>query len=172
MKGFGRVIAVVLTAAVCTVAHAQAAPNQAQIMEKLQRLMGGKDSKAVMARVTVIGAVLTCTQNSAGKDATNAFYQQLRAVGDQARGDCRAGQPEHARQRMLEYFTQNKNHPVMKAALGCYDSMVPEIQALGDPQVSTDAANVSRWVRDPALAAQEMKANEVCQGSNSQAALQ
>ncbi len=152
-------------------AEAQAVPNQQQVMEKLQRLMGGKDSKAVMARVTVVGAVLTCTQNAAGKDATNAFYQQLRVVGDQARADCRAGQPEQARQRMLQYFSQNQNHPVTKAALGCYDSMVPEISGLGDPQVSTDAANIARWVRDPASASREMKASEICQGSNSQAGL-
>lgn len=139
-------------------------PTNSDIAGQLQKLTG-KNSSEALAQVVVVGSLIGCTQKTAGKEATNAFYQQMQIVGKQAEAECRAGKPEDARALMLNTFKQQQNSPVVKAALGCYDAQKQTVDVIAGPRMAADVAHYAGWVRDPAKAEKEMQLGDICRGS-------
>ena len=143
------------------VANAPANP-QADMMMQMQKVMGKKNSQEAMGQVIVIGSLLGCTQKTAGAEATNAFYQQMQTVGKTVEAYCKQGHATEARALLLATFAQNKTNPVVASALTCYDTQLASVNALGGPRMAADAAHYARWVRNPAIAQQELKETDVC----------
>lgn len=138
-----------------------ATPTNADLSQQLQKLTG-KNNPQALAQVVVLGSLLGCTQKTAGKDATNAFYQQMQAVGKQAEAACKAGKPEDARALMINTFKQQQASAVVKAALGCYDAQKQTVEAIGGPALSADVAHYAGWLRDPTKAEKEMQTGDIC----------
>ena len=143
-------------------ALAQPAPSQADVMQQLQKMMASKDSQQVMGQALTIASMLGCTQKTAGKEATQAFYSKMQGIGKTVEGYCKQGNATEARALLLATVVENANNPVTKAALGCYDQQSPNIAALGGASLATKAANYARWVRNPEAAKTEMKESDVC----------
>ncbi len=139
-----------------------AAAAQPQLMDQLKGAMGKNQSSEALGQVIVLGSLLGCTQKTAGNEATQTFYHQMEAIGKTVEGYCRAGEPTKARALLLGTFEQNQNNAVVKSALTCYDAQTANIAALAGAQVAATSANYARWVRDPKLAAREMKETDVC----------
>lgn len=144
-------------------------PSNADIAAQLQKL-SGKNSKQALAQVVVIGSLLGCTQKTAGKEATNAFYKKMSDVGHRAELLCKESKPAEARALMLSTFKENQNDPVVKAAHGCYEAQKETVATVGGPRMAIDAANYAKWVKDPALAEKEMQNQDICRGKPKTAA--
>ncbi len=154
-----------------TAADGTVVPNLSnEAIQQLQKLTGKKNSQEQIGQVMVIGSLLGCTQKTAGKEATQAFYQQMQAVSKTAEAYCKAGHATEARALLLSTFQQNKTSPVVKAALGCYDTQASSIGALGGPSMAADAARYASWVRDPENAKINMKEQDICRGTPKTAA--
>ncbi len=142
--------------------------NQTQLMDQIKNAMGKNQSSEALGQVIVLGSLLGCTQKTAGKEATQNFYHAMETVGKTVEGYCKAGEPAKARALLLGTFEQNQNNAVVKSALACYDAQTANIEALAGKQVAATSANYARWVRDPKLAAREMKETDVCKQSKGQ----
>ena len=114
----------------------------------------------------LIGSILSCTQKTAGQQPTQTFYNEMNAIGKQAEGYCKQGNATEARALLVSTFTTKKDDPVAKAALACYDAQSSLVAGIGGAQIAADAANYARWMRDPALAATEMKDTDICRNSD------
>ncbi len=148
-----------------------AQPAQTDMMSQLQGILGKKGgSQQNLGQVVVIGSLLGCTQKTAGKEATDAFYQQMQAVGKTVEGYCKQGNAAQARALILSTVNQNQNSPVVKSALTCYDQQAANISAMGGQRMATDAANYARWMRNPGLAEKELKESDVCRNMKPAAA--
>jgi len=143
-------------------ALAQTANPQSEMMQQLQRMMAGKNSQQVLGQALAIGTLLGCTQKTAGKEATQAFYSQMQAIGKTVEGYCKRGHKTEARALLLATVEENADHAVTKAALGCYDVQLPNIAALGGKRMAADAARYASWVRDPEAAKTGMKESDAC----------
>jgi hypothetical protein len=143
-------------------ALAQTANPNAEMMQQLQKMMAGKKSQEALGQAVVIGTMLNCTQKTAGKEATQAFYAEIKTIGKTVEGYCKNGHATEARALLLATVEQNASHPVTTAALGCYDQQLPNIAALGGARMATDAARYARWVRDPEAAKTQMQETDVC----------
>ena len=126
------------------------------------KLAGNTISQQQLGQVMVIGSIMGCTQKTAGKEATNAFYQEMQALGKTVEGYCKSGQPTLARSTVLNTLAAKQNDPVVKAVLTCYDAQKANVTALGGHQVAADAEHYSRWIKDPAAAKAEMQESDVC----------
>jgi hypothetical protein len=142
-----------------------AMPSQSDIASKMLKLGGGKNSEEVLGQVMVVGSLLGCTQKTAGKEATQAFYGEMQKVGKTAESYCKQGQATEARALLLSTFAAKKNDAVVKAGLGCYDVQAQMVQAMGGKRLATDAAHYARWLRDPEIAKSEMKETDICRNS-------
>lgn len=144
------------------------APAPAQSID-LNALVGKFATKAnsqeKLGQVIVIGTLLNCTQKTAGKPATDAFYQQMQAVGKQVEGYCKQGNAAQARTTVLETLNAKHNDPVVKSLLTCYDAQKTTVASLGGQQVARDAEHYSRWLKEPELAKTEMQESDVCRKS-------
>ena len=138
-----------------------AKPN-AEMMQQLQRMMQGKNSQQVLGQALAIGTLLGCTQKTAGKEATQAFYSEMQAIGKTVEGYCKRGHATQARTLLLATVEENADHAVTKAALSCYDAQLPNILALGGKRMAADAARYASWMRDPEAAKTDIKESSVC----------
>lgn len=132
------------------------------MMQQLQKLAGKKNSQEKLGQALVIGSLLGCTQKTAGKEATEAFYHRMKAVGKTVQSYCNEDHATEARALLVSTFQENHRHEVVKAALGCYDTQAENIAALGGERMATDAANYARWMREPALIESQLKEADVC----------
>ncbi len=137
-------------------------PTQADIAATVQKLSGKKNTKDGLGQVIAIGSILGCTQKTAGKPATQAFYRDMQAIGKRIESHCRAKQAADAKALALSTFAARKNDTVVKSALHCYDTQVDALSALTGPRMAADAANYARWLRDPEIAKVEMKESDIC----------
>ena len=153
-----------LLASIPCYAQESATPAQPDMMQQLQKVMGKQNSKEALGQALVIGSLLGCTQKTAGKEATEAFYRQIQAVGRTAEGYCKQGHATEARALLLSTFEQHQAHPVVTSALGCYDAQAETIAAIGGAKMAADAANYAKWMRDPALAKKELTEGDLCRG--------
>jgi hypothetical protein len=143
---------------------AQNPPAQADMMQQLQKMMAGKNSQAALGQALVIGTLLGCTQKTAGKEATQAFYSEMKDIGKTVEGYCKRGHTTEARAMLLATVQENADHPVTQSALGCYDAQTANIAAMGSKRMAADAARYANWMRDPEAAKVEMKETDVCIG--------
>jgi hypothetical protein len=155
---------IVFLAASSALAQTAPANPNAEMMQQLQRMMQGKNSQQVLGQALVIGTMLGCTQKTAGKEATQAFYGQMQTIGKTVEGYCKRGHKTEARALLLATVEENADHAVAKAALGCYDVQLPNIAALGGKRMAADAARYASWVRDPEAAKVEMNETDACIG--------
>ena len=128
----------------------------------VRKLAGNANSQQQLGQVMVVGSIMGCTQKAAGKPQTDAFYQQMQALGQTVQGYCKQGNAPLARTTVLNTLTAKQNDPVVKAMLSCYDAQKANVSALGGQQVATDAEHYARWLRNPTLAGQEMQESDVC----------
>lgn len=135
------------------------------IAGQLLKLSGNKNNSQALAQVVVVGSLLGCTQKTAGKEATNAFYQQMQTVGKQAEANCKAGKAEDARALMINTFKQQQGSPVVRAALDCYGTQKQTVEAIAGPALATDVAHYAGWLRDPTKAEKEMQTTDICRGT-------
>jgi hypothetical protein len=160
-----RIVAITLMLLANT-AFAQTAapiPSNEEIAKQVQKLTG-KNSKEALGQVMVIGSLLGCTQKTAGKEATQAFYSHMQEVGKTVEGYCKRGHATEARALLLATVTQHSSHPVAHAALGCYDAQKQTVATMGGKRIAADAALYANWIRDPEAAKVEMKETDVCIG--------
>ncbi len=143
---------------------AQSANPNAEMMQQLQRMMAGKNSQQVLGQALAIGTLLGCTQKTAGKEETQAFYNEMQTIGKTVEGYCKRGHGTEARALLLTTIDENADHPVAKAALGCYDTQAPNLAALGGKRLAADAARYASWVRDTEAAKTQMKDADACIG--------
>jgi hypothetical protein len=141
-----------------TPALAQSANPNAEMMQQLQRMMQGKNSQPALGQVMVIGSLLGCTQKTAGKEATQAFYSHMQEVGKTVEGYCKRGHATEARALLLATVTQYSSHPVATAALWCYDAQKQTVEAIGGKRIAADTARYAE------AAKVEMKETDVCRG--------
>lgn len=132
------------------------------------RLAAKPDSQQKLGQFLVIGSIMSCTQKSAGKTATEAFYQQMQAVGKTVSGYCKQGNAPAARTLVLSTLAEKHNDPVAKAVLTCYDQQKANVASLGGQQTAVDVEHYARWLRDPAIAKTEMQESDVCRNKSNQ----
>ena len=142
-----------------------AMPSQSDIAGTVQKIGGAKSSQEVLGQVMVVGSLLGCTQKTAGKEATQAFYGEMQKIGKTAETYCKQGQATEARALLLSTFAAKKNDAVVKAGLGCYDAQAQLVEAMGGKRIAADAAHYARWLRDPEIAKSEMKETDICRNS-------
>lgn len=135
---------------------------QADIAATVQKLSGKKNSQEALGQAIAIGSILGCTQKAAGKPATQAFYSEMQSVGKNIEAYCKGKRAAEARALALSTVTAKKDDVVVVAALGCYDTQTQTVNALAGPRMAADAANYARWLRDPQIAATEMKETDIC----------
>jgi hypothetical protein len=150
------------TLAAPALAQSATTPNNADIAATVQKLSGNKNSQQVLGQVLVIGSMMGCTQKTVGKEATQKFYNEMQAIGKQVETYCRQGNATEARALLLATFSAKHDDPVVKAGLSCYDAQTQTVAALGGARLAADAAHYARWLRDPDIAAREMKDSDVC----------
>jgi hypothetical protein len=129
------------------------------------KLAGNTNSQQKLGQVMVIGSIMNCTQKTAGKPQTDAFYQQMQVLSKTVEAQCKAGKSSDARTTVLDTLNAKHNDPVVKAMLTCYDSQSAMVANLGGQQVATDAAHYSRWLKNPETAKAEMQESDVCRKS-------
>ena len=154
-----------ITASIAAMLLANTAMAQSvepQMIQQLEKIQGTKLSGQSLSMVMLIGTLIGCTQKQVGKDQTQAFYNSIEKIGKNAEELCKQNKPAEARQLMLNTFAEKKNDPVVKVLLGCYDKNVVALQQMAGPQLSMQATNYVRWVRDPRAAQQEMKESDIC----------
>jgi uncharacterized protein (DUF1501 family) len=153
-----------LTAFIAFSAFAQppATPSQADIAATVQKLSGKKNSQEALGQVIAIGSILGCTQKTAGKPATQAFYSEMQAIGKTIEAYCQGKRASEARALALSTFAAKKNDAVVTAALGCYDTQLQTVNALAGERMAADAANYARWLKNPEIAKAEMKDSDIC----------
>ncbi len=110
----------------------------------------------------VIGTLLGCTQKRAGKEATQAYYEEMQAVGKNAEAYCKQGNTPAARALLISTFEAKRNDVVTKAALYCYDTNAANFSMMGGQHMANDMAKFARWIRDPNFAKAEMTDQDVC----------
>ncbi len=120
------------------------------------------NSNQQLGQVMVVGSIMGCTQKIAGKEATDAFYQQMQAVGKTVSAYCKQNDAADAKATVLSTLQARQNDPVAKAALGCYEQQKANVLNLGGAQVAADAEHYARWLKNPALAKQEMQDSDIC----------
>lgn len=138
------------------------ASPQDEVMRQLRASVGAKSSPEAMGQVVVIGTMIGCTQKTAGKTATQAFYQKMQAIGKMAEDYCKQNRANDAKNLLMATFLQNKDNAVVKSALQCYDAQQSTIASFGGARMAANAANYARWLRNPALATQELKNADIC----------
>ena len=136
--------------------------EKADMQGKLMQNLNKSGNSAALGQAMAVGILLNCTQKQAGKDATQAFYTDIKQVGDQVKADCKANNAPAAQALVLQTLDAKQNDPVLKSALGCYDAQSETLNAMAGPQISDSFAHYARWARDPALAHQEMKPTDIC----------
>lgn len=162
-----RILALSLIALMAAPAFAQTATpaatdDKAMVVEQLQKVLNKKNSPEKMGQAIALGSLLNCTQKTAGKDATNAFYQQVQTVSQTVREYCKQGNATEARALVLATVQQHKANPVVSSMLGCYDADTASLNTMAGPKAAADAAKYARWLRDPATAANEIKETDIC----------
>ena len=143
-------------------AQSTTTPSQADIAKTVQKLSGKKNGKEALGQVIAIGSILGCTQKTAGKPATQAFYSEMQAVGKHIEAYCQGKRASEARALALSTFAMKKDDAVVLAALNCYDTQKQSINALAGERMAADAANYARWLKNPEIAKAEMKDSDIC----------
>ena len=137
-------------------------PLPIDLNSAVNKLSTNSNSQQKLGQVMVIGSIMNCTQKTAGKDATNAFYQQMQSVSKTVEAQCKSGNASAARTTVLDTLVAKHNDPVVKSMLACYDQQSAMVSNLGGQQVAADAAHYSRWLRNPETAKAEMQESDVC----------
>lgn len=115
--------------------------------------------------------VYGCTEQTVGKPRVDAFINEMKAVGQQVEGLCKAGRAPEARQVAVANLSAKANDPVAIAAKRCYYEYKPELEPLLVTQVSPqEVANYERWADDPAQAEAEVTEKDICKGTPTVAA--
>jgi hypothetical protein len=135
---------------------------QADIAKTVEKLSGKKNAKDALGQAVAIGSILGCTQKTAGKPATQAFYSEMQAVGKHIEAYCRGKRASDARALALSTLAVKKDDAVVLAALTCYDTQLQTVNALAGPRMAADAANYARWLKNPEIAQSEMKETDIC----------
>lgn len=145
-----------------TFAQTSSVVPQADIAKTVEKLSGKKNGKEALGQAIAIGSVLGCTQKTAGKPATQAFYSEMQAVGKTIEAYCRGQHATEARALALSTLNAKKEDAVVLAALACYETQKPTLDALAGPRMAADAANYARWLKNPEIAQSEMKETDIC----------
>lgn len=135
---------------------------QADIAKTVEKLSGKKNAKDAFGQAIAIGSILGCTQKTVGKPATQAFYSEMQAVGKTIEAYCRGKRASEARALALSTLAAKKEDAVVLAALTCYETQKPTVDALAGPRMAADAANYARWLKNPQVAQSEMKETDIC----------
>ncbi len=157
-------LSTILSFALAMPAFAQQAstPSQADIAKTVEKLSGKKNAKDALGQAIAIGSILGCTQKTAGKPATQAFYSEMQAIGKTIEAYCRGKRASEARALALSTLAAKKDDAVLLAALTCYETQKPTLDALAGPRMAADAANYARWLKNPEIANTEMKETDIC----------
>ncbi len=110
----------------------------------------------------VLGMLVNCTQKTAGKDATQSFYQRVKAAGENISAACKRKDSLAAQQLALATLDAQQNDPVLQSALSCYDAQSGAIAGMAGADMANDIAHYARWARNPAAAHQEIKPSDIC----------
>lgn len=137
-------------------------PMQDMLQQQLQKLSSNKNTGQSVGMLLVMGQLLGCTQKTAGKEATQAFYNEMTGIGKTVEGYCKQGNAAEARALVLATITAKKDDAVMKAMLNCYDMQAPNLAGFAGQQLAADAQHYANWARNPASADREMKEGDVC----------
>ena len=157
-------LSTILSFALAMPALAQQAstPSPADIAKTVEKLSGKKNGKEALGQTIAIGSILGCTQKTAGKPATQAFYSEMQAIGKNIEAYCRGKRASEARALALSTLNAKKEDAVVLAALTCYETQKPTVDALAGPRMAADAANYASWLKNPEIAQSEMKETDIC----------
>lgn len=129
---------------------------------QVQQLLKSKKSQEALGQAMALTLLVNCTQKTAGKEATQAFYQQMQGVGEQVRAACKRQDAQGAQRIVLATLDAKKSDPVLKGAVTCYDSQSGAIQGLAGQKTADEIAYYARFARDPAAAHQHMQPSDIC----------
>jgi hypothetical protein len=150
-----------LTLLFATSAIAQTATEPTMQQQITQMLTKQKNNKALGSALAV-GTLLGCTKKQAGKEATQSFYKQALSIGKTIEGYCKEGDKTSAKTMLLSSLDAKKSDPVLKTALGCYESQAASLAGMIGEKHASKAAFYARWVRNPAIAREEIKTTDIC----------
>lgn len=157
------ILIALLSLCTATTAIAQTATTPAPDMSgQLQKLLSNPKNAQALSQALAVGTLMGCTQKQAGKEATQAFYQDMTAVGKNVSAYCKEGHATEARALVLSTLQQNQNSPVYLAALQCYDAQAANIPALAGPETAQKMATYASWARDVPKAEQNIKESDIC----------
>lgn len=140
---------------------AMAAEEPSMQQELMQMLSKNKQGNQLGSALAV-GALLGCTVKAAGREATHAFYSHAMDVGRTIDGYCKKGDKSTANSAFLSALDAKQSDPVLKTILGCYDKQSPGLAGMVGEKAANKAAFFSRWLRNPALAHQEITTTDIC----------
>lgn len=143
-------------------ALAQQQPSSVDAAQKLQSLLGGKKAEENIGKALAIGTLLGCTKKQAGAEATQAFYQDMTAVGKAVSGYCKEGHKAEARELVLTTLETHQNSPVYQAALACHDAQAANIASLGGQKLADNLALYASWAKDVPRARREITETDIC----------
>ncbi len=132
------------------------------MQQQIMQMLAKQKNNQALGSALAVGALLGCTKKQAGKEATQSFYQQALSIGKTIDGYCKEGDKTSAKTMLLSSLDAKQSDPVLKTALSCYDNQTASLAGMIGEKQASKAAFYARWVRNPAIAHEEIKTTDIC----------
>lgn len=152
----------VLLIAPAVVAQQATTPPQNDPLQQLQKALGSKDKQQALGQGIAVATLLSCTNKTAGKAATDALYKEMQGIGKEVESLCKSGHESAALTLVQQTMAEKRNSVVVMAARNCHITNRQNLAMLAGPELTGDLDNYSRWIADPATATREMTPQDIC----------